>query len=57
MSFPELQVELGPVGLKVLDVLGCEHGAGLEDGPLEGGRQSGRHRQQSADKKKMNKNK
>ncbi len=52
MSFPELQVELGPIGLKVLDVLGCEHGAGLEDGPLEGGRQSGRHRQQSADKNK-----
>jgi hypothetical protein len=38
VSFPEFEVELGPVGLKVLDVLGSEHGAGLEDGPLEGGR-------------------
>ncbi len=52
VSFPELKVELGPVGLKVMDVLGCEHGAGLEDCPLEGGRQSGRHSQQSADKNK-----
>ncbi len=52
MSFPELKVALGPVGLKVLDVLGPEHGAGLQDGPLEGGRQGRRHRQQSADKNK-----